>query len=192
MITHFYTSVTAEAPILSLEKAKKQLRIDAGNTDEDDLITSYIDAAQVACEDYINRGIGKRNFIMELSAFENSVTFACNYENDVITKVEYYAPGATALTVLALEQYKLRNSNIVECFDIKFQPASSAVEMPETDKRDDAVIITVEQGFTLAKCPKPILQAINLKLSDFYERREDREQGNNPASNNLLRKYRKY
>ena len=186
MITHFYTSVTAEAPILSLEKAKKQLRIDAGNTDEDDLIASYIDAAQVACEDYINRGIGKRNFIMELSAFENSVTFACNYENDVITKVEYYAPGATTLTTLAVDQYKLRNSNIVDCFDIKF------LSLPETDKRDDAVIITVDQGFALAKCPKPILQAINLKLSDFYERREDREQGNNPASNNLLRKYRKY
>jgi len=185
-MTHFYTSVTAEAPILSLEKAKKQLRLDADNTDEDDLITSYIDAAQVACEDYINRGIGKRNFIMELRAFPENIIFERNYENDVITKVEYYAPGATALTILAVDQYKLRNSNIVECFDIKF------LSLPETDKRDDAVIVTVEQGFALAQCPKPILQAINLKLSDFYERREDREQGNNPASNNLLRKYRKY
>lgn len=186
MITHFYTATTAEAPILSLEKAKKQLKVELSNTDEDDLITSYIDAAQVSCEDYINRAIGKRNFIMELSAFENSVTFARNYENDVIAKVEYYAPGATTLTALAADQYKLRNSNIVECFDIRF------LSLPETDKRDDAVIITVEQGFTLAKCPTTILQAIKLKLSDFYERREDREQGNNPASNNLLRKYRKY
>lgn len=186
MMTHFYTSSTAEVPILSLEKAKKQLRIDAGNTDEDDLIASYIEAAQVACEDYMNRAIGKRNFIMELSAFPTSITFERNYENDVITKVEYYAPGATTLTTLAEDQYKLRNSNIVECFDIKF------LSLPETDKRDNAVIITVGQGFALAQCPKPILQAINLKLSDFYERREDREQGNNPASNNLLRKYRKY
>jgi hypothetical protein len=40
----FYTSSTAEAPILSLEKREKQLRIDAGNTDEDDLIASYISA----------------------------------------------------------------------------------------------------------------------------------------------------
>ena len=191
-MTHFYTSTMAEAPILSLVKAKKQLRVDADNTGEDDLITTYIEVAQVACEDYINRAIGKRNFIMELNAFPTSITFERNYENDVITKVEYYAPGATALTILAVDQYKLRNSNIVECFDINFKPVSSAVEMPATDKRDDAVIITVEQGFTLAQCPKPILQAINLKLSDFYDRREDREQGNNPASNNLLRKYRKY
>jgi uncharacterized phiE125 gp8 family phage protein len=186
MITHSYRTVPATASLLTLEKAKKQLRIEAGFTDEDDLIQSYIDAAEAACENYINRSIAKRKFVMELSAFETPVVFERNYENDVIAKIEYYAPGETAPTILPTDQYKLRNADIVECSEIKF------FSMPETAKRDDAVIITIEQGFAVEQCPKPIIQAINLRLSDFYERREDREQGDNPASNNLLRAYRKY
>jgi uncharacterized phage protein (predicted DNA packaging) len=188
MVNHFYTTITATTSLITLEKAKKQLRLDAGSTDEDDLIQSYIDAAQTACENFINRGISKRDFVMELSAFETPVTFERNYENDVITKIEYYAPGETTLTLLPANQYQLRKSNTVECFDIKF----SSMPATATAKRDDAVLITVSQGFDLASCPKPIIQAINLRLSDFYERREDREQGSNPASNNLLRAYRKY
>lgn len=186
MVTHSYTTITATSSLLTLAKAKKQLRIEADFTDEDELIQSYIDASQEACADFINRSISKRNLVMELSAFETPFTFQRNYENDKITKIEYYAPSATEKTLLAVDQYLLRKSAITECFDIKF------LSLPETDKRDDAVVITIEQGFSLVECPKPILQAINLRLSDFYERREDREQGNNPASHNLLRAYRKY
>ena len=186
MVTHSYTTVTATDPLVNLASAKKQLRQDVSFTAEDDLIFECSESAQVACQDYINRGISERKFVMELSVFESPVAFARNYENDEIEKIEYYAPGETTLTTLPADQYKLRKSNIIECFDIKF------LSMPATEVRDDAVIITVKQGFTLAKCPKPILQAIKLRISDFYERREDREQGNSSASNNLLRPYRKF
>jgi len=185
MVTHFYTQTLENYPMVLLSKAKKQLRIENSFTDEDELIETYSIAAQVACEDYINRSIAERNLILEASSFE-TITFERNYENDNITKIEYYAPGETTLTLLAAEQYQLRKSNIIECFYIKF------LSTVETDKRDDAVIVTIKQGFALATCPKPIIQAINLRLSDFYERREDREQGNNSASNNLLRPYRKF
>lgn len=185
MVTHFHTTTTATTSLLTLAKAKKQLRIETSFTEEDELIESYIDAAQVACQDFINRSIAERNLVLECSKFE-TITFERNYENDTITKIEYYKPGETVLTILATDQYQLRKSNITECFDIKF------LSIPETDIRDDAVIVTIKQGFALATCPKPIIQAINLRLSDFFERREDREQGNNPASNNLLRAYRKF
>lgn len=186
MVTHFYTTITATASLLTLAKAKKQLRVEVAFADEDDLIQSYIDTAQVVCQDFINRSIAERNLVLEVSDFLSPITFERNYENDTITKIEYYAPGESELTLLAADQYQLRKSNIVECFDIKF------LSIPETDIRDDAVIVTIKQGFALASCPKPIIQAINLRLSDFFERREDREQGNNPASNNLLRPYRKF
>ena len=192
MVTHSYTTVTATAPLVSLAASKKQLNIEQDFTVQDDMITEYSEAAQVACEDYINRGISERKLVMELSVFESTVTYARNYENDTIEKVEYYASGETTLTLLPVEQYLLRKSNIIECFDIKFKPAVGQTAMPSTDMRDDAVIITVKQGFELSKCPKPILQAIKLRIADLYERREDREQGNSPASNNLLRPYRKY
>lgn len=186
MVTHFYTTITGTYSLLTLVKAKKQLRIELEFTDENELIQSYIDAAQSACENFINRSIAKRQFIMECDTFSTPITFERNYENDVITKIEYYAPGATEKTVLPANQYLLRKSNTIECFDIKF------LSLPETDKRDDAVVITIEQGFTASECPKPILQAINLRLSDFYERREDRDIGINSAANSLLRAYRKY
>lgn len=186
MVTHSYTETTATASLLTLEKGKKQLRIEASYDAENDTIQSCIDAAQVACQDYINRSIAERDFIMECDSFSDKEIFQRNYENDVITKIEYYAPGSDEKTVLDSSQYQLRKSNIIECFDIKF------LSKPETAKRSDAVIITVKQGFSVDKCPTPIIQAIKLRLADFYEIREDRNQNENLKSNNLLRPYRKF
>lgn len=186
MVTNFFTVKTATAPIITLPKAKKQIKSDDDVTYEDELILSYIDASQGAVSNFINRVIAESNFIMEADKFEPKITFERNWENDTITKIEYYAPGATTLTLLPADQYKLQTSSIVECFDIKF------LSMPETEKRDDAVIITVKQGFTASTCPAPLIQAMMLRIADFNERREDRDQGNNPASNNLARAYRKF
>lgn len=190
MVKHHYTTVTAEASILTLAQAKDQLAIEQNFDLHDELIQDYIDAAQEACQFYINRSIAERNLVLEMDSFAN-VTFERNYENDTITKIEYYADGETELTVLDPENYKLRKSNTVECFDIIFV-TSSEVEMPVIAKRDDAVIITIAQGFDAESCPKSIIQAMKLKISDYYERREDREVGNNSAGNNLLRPLRKY
>lgn len=186
MVTNTYMVKTASEPVITLAKAKKQLRTEESVTYEDDLITGYIESAQGAVENYINRSIAERNFVMELNRFDSPITFSLNYENDSIAKIEYYAPGETSLTELASDQYKLQKANIIDCCSIKF------LSMPTTAERDDAVIITIKQGFTTATCPAPLIQAILLRLSDFAERREDREQGNNPASNNLARAYRNY
>lgn len=192
MVTHFFTQITAENSLVTLAQAKKQLRIEADSTDEDELIQACIEASQEACQNYINRAIAEQNFVMHLDVFPDTIGYERNYLNDTIEKIEYYAPGETELTTLDPALYKLKNSNIVECFDIKFGGVSSAVEMPATDKREDAVVITVKQGFDVSTCPKPIIQAIKLRLTAFYEYREDRPQGFDTASNNLLRAYRKY
>lgn len=186
METNSYYVVTAATPVLSLAKAKKQLKSDADVTYEDDLVLSYIDAAQGAVSNFINRSIAERDFVMEFDKFESKITFERNYDNDTISKIEYYAQGENELTLLASNQYKLQSSNLLDCYDIKF------LSIPLTNERDDAVIVTVKQGFTTSTCPAPLIQAMMLRLSDFNERREDREQGNNPASNNLARAYRRY
>jgi hypothetical protein len=46
--------------------------------------------AQASAENFINRSITERNFVMQCDKFE-TVTFERNYENDVISKIEYYA-----------------------------------------------------------------------------------------------------
>jgi hypothetical protein len=148
MVTHSYTTVTVQ-PLVTLA-AKKQCKVSDDLVYEDDLITEFNESAQASAENFINRSITERNFVMQCDKFE-TVTFERNYENDVISKIEYYAPGETTLTVLPADQYQLRKSNTIECFDVKFEYSATAV-------REDAVIITVAQGFTA--CPKPILQGI--------------------------------
>jgi uncharacterized phiE125 gp8 family phage protein len=187
MVTNFYTETQPDLePIVTLAMAKKQLRVDADFTEEDDLIVDYSDAAQVACQNFINRSIALQTLTLELDAFEALVTFAQNYENDTIEKVEYYAPGEETLTVLDPAKYQLRKSTVLECKDIKF------LELPETDERSDAVIISIIQGFDADSIPATIVQAIKLRISAFYDYREDRPQGFDTTSNNLLRAYRNY
>lgn len=184
MVTNSYTTITGTQPLITLAQAKKQCKVSDDLVYEDDLIIEFNESAQASAENFINRSIATRNFVMQCDKFD-TVTFERNYENDVISKIEYYAPGETTLTVLIADQYQLRKSNTIECFDVKFFNA------PATDIREDAVIITVAQGFTTASCPKPILQGIRLRIASAYVFREDGN-GNNTASNNLLRAYRKF
>lgn len=176
-----------DAACLTLAEAKEQLRIEAGYPEEEDLIQSYIDSAQSECENYIGRKIGRGQFIVELSAFENPFLYSRNWENDTIAKVEYYPADGSGITELDSDQYKLRSATVVDCFEIKF------LSTPAIAERDDAVIITINQGWEVNKVPAPIKQAMKLLLSDAYERREDRaEIGYNTAANAKLRPYRKY
>lgn len=177
-----------DASCLTLAEAKKQLRVDASFTEEDDLIQSYIESAQVECENFINRAIGRRKMVVELAAFENPFLFSANYENDTVEKVEYYDKATNTIQTLDPVEYKLRVSSVVNCKEIKFLNT-----LPETALRDDAVIITIQQGFAVASVPAPIKAAMKLLISDSYERREDRaEVGYNTAAHAKLRPYRKY
>jgi len=185
MITNTTIIPTTDASAVTLAQAKKQLRLEDDFTEEDDLIESYIDSAQLVCENFINRAIGSRKFIIELDAFSTPITYEGS-SNDTIEKIEYYAPGGTELTLLNPTEYSFKKSMLIECFDVKFKTILL------TDKRDDAVLITIDQGWQSDKVPAPIKQAMLLLVSDSYERREDREQGYNQASMNLLRPYRKY
>jgi hypothetical protein len=53
-------------------------------------LLSLMKSAQASAENFINRSITERNFVMQCDKFE-TVTFERNYENDVISKIEYYA-----------------------------------------------------------------------------------------------------
>jgi hypothetical protein len=65
-------------------------------------------------------------------------------------------------------------------------------QLPELANRFDAVTITVKVGFVSGKVPKPIQQAILLKIADMYERRDDRAEVISTTSQALLRPYKKF
>lgn len=173
-----------EVSLITLDKAKKQLRIEAAMGEEDDLIQTYIDAAQSAAENTIGRAIGRRRLILVMDSFDLKEIESSS--NEKIESVKYYPLGETELVEMPVEEYRLKSSSVINCFEVKF------LSQPDVADREDAITVTIVQGYELDECPKPIIQAMLLLISDYYERREDREQGLNPASNNLLRPYRKY
>jgi uncharacterized phiE125 gp8 family phage protein len=187
---YFFTKNDGLSPFVTLAKAKKQLRLEADFAEEDDLITDYIEAATVAAEDYLNKRLFEGMLTFECSSFTNPFVFTQSDDSDTVASVEYYAKDGDGETLNAVEDtdFKLRKSSTIGCKEIKF-----TATLPETEVRDDAVIIKINQGFAVADLPKPIYQAIMLMVTSMYEKREDiGEIGFNQASRNLLRPYRNF
>ncbi|BFM41663.1 hypothetical protein CFS9_03040 [Flavobacterium sp. CFS9] len=186
MVTDSYYKNQEVTVCVTLAEAKKHLRLGTGVNPEDDLIQTYIDAAKEDRQNYINRSIDTRDFVMEVSQFE-TVNFSVNNDNDEVTEVKCYKQGETVATVLDVDSYKVRPGIVVGTKTITF------IDVPQTEKRLDAVIVTVRQGWVTTEVPKALKQSMLLKIADMYERREDRgEIGYNGAADALARAYRKY
>ncbi|WP_119792050.1 head-tail connector protein [Flavobacterium anhuiense] len=186
MVTDSYYKNQEVTVCVTLAQAKKHLKLRSGESSEDELIQGYIDSAKEDRQNYINRSIDTRDFVIEVSQFE-TVSFAVNYDNDEVNSIQYYKQGETALTTLDADSYKVRPGIVVGTKTITFK------ETPQTEKRDDAVVIVVKQGWVSSKVPAPLKQAMLLLIGDQYERREDRgEIGYNRAADALCRPYRKF
>lgn len=170
--------------VVTLAQAKKQLRIEESFEDEDELIQSYIDAAVVNCENFIGGHIIPGDLVLTLDKFENPVIFEA-FPLKTITTVKYYDNNGTEQTLDASKYALTKQSEKV--FKLRFKE-----DLPTTEKRFDAVTITVACGFAGNTIPKPIIQAIKLQLSDMYEIREDRKEMLSTQAMSLLRPYKKY
>lgn len=169
--------------VITLAQAKKQLRIEDSFADENDLIQSYIDAAVVNCENFIGGHIIPGDLVLQLDKLENPVIFEA-FPLKSITSVKYYL-NDTEQTLNASKYALTKQSEKV--FNLRFKE-----DLPNTDKRYDAVTITVACGFPGNVIPKPIVQAIKLQIADMYEIREDRKELLSTAAMSLLRPYKKY
>jgi uncharacterized phiE125 gp8 family phage protein len=172
-----------ELEVVSLTRAKKQLKIDIDQTDEDDLILSYIDSAIAYCEKFIGGHIIPKTMTLIYDRFSPVVEFEV-YPFKSITSVEYYA--AETLETLDDAKYALTTQS-ERVYKLRLKE-----DAPDTDKRFDAVTITAEVGFENDVIPKPIIQAILLLVSNFYEVREDAPERTTTAAEKLLRAYKKY
>jgi uncharacterized phiE125 gp8 family phage protein len=171
--------------IVSLAKAKKQLRLEPGFIDEDDLIQAYIDAAVIASENFIGGHIQQKDMVITMDGFDSPIEFEA-FPMQSITTVKYYAADGSAEATMADTLYKLTKLND-KVFSLRF-----VNDAPEVAVRFDAVTITIVVGNAVNKTPKPILQAILLQVADMYERREDRSEVIATTAMALLRPYKKY
>lgn len=167
--------------VLTLENAKKHLRVDIN--DEDELIQSYIDASVINCENFIGGHILPGSLVLTYDRFDNLFEFEA-FPLKSITSVNYYASDVE--TTLDASKYALTKQND-KVYQLRFKE-----DTPSTDTRYDAVTITVSCGFPGDVIPKPIIQAIKLQLSDMYEIREDRKELLSTQAMSLLRPYKKY
>jgi len=175
----------AELEIVSLAKAKKQLRLETSFTDEDELIRAYIDAAVIASENFIGGHIQQKDMVITMNQFDPLIEFEA-FPMQSITTVKYWPAYGSAEATLSNTLYKLTKLND-KVFSLRF-----TTDTPEIADRFDAVTITVVVGNAVNKTPKPMLQAILLQVADMYERREDRAEVTGTTAMALLRPYKKY
>lgn len=183
MVTNVVITPVEQQDVVSLSKVKKHLRVDADFQDEDVIIESYIDAAIAMAENFIGGHIVEKNIKIELDAFDAPFVFEA-FPVKQITSVTYYEENVAEIKTLPSSDYKL-TSETFKRFILRFKNT-----LPTTQKRDDAVSITVKVG--MDTIPKPIVQAVLLMVADMFERREDRVETISTTSAALLRPYKKY
>jgi len=183
MITDITTTPGTPTTVLTVAKAKKHLRLDASFAEEDDLIQDYIDAAVVYAENYIGGNITDKNIVFKCDAFISPFIFEA-FPIKSVTSVKYFEPGNQTEITLDAANYALTSQNL------KTQVIRFKNDLPEVEKRFDAVTIIVNVG--MATIEKPIVSAVMLMVADMYERREDRPEVLSTAAMSLLRPYKKF
>lgn len=157
------THTPSVAILLTLTQAKAQLRLDDSFDAEDDLLDGYIAAVQEDTEQYLGRPLAQTS-VFEYDGFE-AIMEVPALQNAAITKVEYLAAGDDGETYVLLAS---SGYTFTRDFENGGYLLAIKGDIPETYTSDAAVKVTVA-----VTCPKPVVQAMLLKITDAYEKRED-------------------
>ncbi|WP_413513254.1 head-tail connector protein [Myroides odoratus] len=167
--------------VVKLELAKKHLRLDADNDEENMLIEVAIASAITQAENYTERVL-KKSKIEILTHNAESIVIERSSLNDKVQKVEVLEEDVDSVLLPASAYSQTKRGP--EIYEVSFKNV--------TLEPEQQLKVTIELGFDSETLPKDILSALLLMVGDAYEKREDRNQGNNTAVNNLLRPYRKW
>lgn len=167
--------------VVSLEIAKKHLRIEPTFTDEDDLIEAYIDAAVSYCENFTGCYFsGTATIKMDDLPLRSKLPV---FPVKTITSISYFPSVGTDVITLPDTSYALMGLD-------KSAYVTLTIDAPKVATRMDASTVVCELGYN--EIPKPIYQAVLLLIGDMYERREDRGEIVSTVADKLLRAYKLY
>jgi uncharacterized phiE125 gp8 family phage protein len=171
-----------ESPeVISLSIAKKQLKIEPEDQEDDELILSYIDSAITYAENYTGSVIQKQKFIVKGKDFDDVGGFS-KQKIISVDSVEYL-DESSQLKLLLEDQYRLESVDKLEN-KLVFE-----TDLPKVKPNIyDAVKMKVTCGYE--KVPKPIIQALLLIVTDFYQYRSDRKKDHLTSAHNLLSPYK--
>lgn len=171
--------------VLTLEEAKRQLRIEHDYEDQE--IEAFINEAVAEAESYIGALLLPRAVTFGVSAWKKDNTFPIGPVT-AVTGVSY-SDDTDESFELQVSEYKLYNfGGNKDVLLIK----DSARENTLISDTPDAVKITATVGYAEGTIPKDVIRAVKLILTDAYEFRGDRETKINRSSRNLLRPYKRW
>ncbi len=185
----YYTPLTHTSPeVVTLEQAKKQLKMEDLGTFDDDLIQDCIDAAIDEAENYCNTAIRQVKYKVQMASWSNNFEFA-KQKVASIDQVTYKDEAGDVQTLPEASYQLLPLDKFASV--IQFTDPNS---LPKTqDNNSTAVSIDITIGYSdSVAVPKAITQAIKLLITDNYEYRGDREKVLNTASRVKLEPYKYY
>ncbi len=150
---------------VSLDEAKTHLKV--SGTDEDTLITTYLDASIAACENKLQTAIMDTNFVLYQRSFCQHLNLQKNWVTQ-INSVKYYDENGTQQTINS-SNYTLQDFKVPNVLYF-----NSNYSFPSTDTREFSVEVNFNAGSMAASGVLPnIRAAIFLEVGDRYENRQN-------------------
>lgn len=184
----YYTELEHTSPtIITLDQAKKQLKMEDLGTFDDDIIQDCIDAAIDEAENYCNTSIKQRKYKVQIASWSDNFEFKKQKVTE-IDSVTYKDTSGNTQTLDASSYQLLPIDSYASV--MQFTDFNNLPEVQEDNTT--AITINFTVGYADGKTPKVIQQAIKLLLTDNYEYRGDREKKENLASRIKLEPYKYY
>ena len=153
---------------VSLAEAKTHLRIDSSFTADDDYITTLINVATSAAENYTNLAIMEQSWYLDIDAFPDYFNLLKGTLRVLTINSITYSDADNASQTLAAANYFADGS--IKPSRIYFAPDAT---IPSTYDKPNAVSVDFTLGFSAAsQVPAPIKQAVLLMVGTYYETRQ--------------------
>lgn len=149
---------------VTLAEAKRHLREDLVNTDNDTDISAIIKAARIMCEERLLRTLITTNWQLTLDNFPEAIKLPMP-RAIAVSSLQYYDPDGV-LQTLDPADYLV---------DVDSEPGyivpGVGLSWPSTQERINAVVVTYTAGYgaNASDVPQPIKHWIKLALTDLYE-----------------------
>lgn len=154
------------APLITLEDAKRQVRLELDDTDDDVLLADLIGRAIAWVEDFTGQSLSPREIVEQHPDLAHLALDA--WPVRAVDKIEYLDPAGARVT---LDPASYRVAALVR--PVQVHPAGAS-GWPATLRASDAVTVTMQAGYDdPARVDTMLRSAALLILSGLYKDRED-------------------
>jgi len=183
----YYTKLAHTSPeVLSLDAAKKQLKVEDLGAFDDAIIQDCIEAAIDEAESYIEANVRERKYKIYFQSWQDMYEFR-QQKIQSIDSINYKTDASNTNPLVVAENVELLPVDKYASI-IKFKDFDALPTLKENVS--DAVTINITVGYADTTVPKGLLQGIKLLVSENYNIRNNVESKGYRAS--AMRKLEPY